>query len=46
MGELAPVVRVDGRTIGAGTPGALTQRLMELFRRRTNQEGEVVVGAS
>jgi branched-chain amino acid aminotransferase len=46
MGELAPVIKVDGRTIGAGTPGALTQRLMELFRRRTNQEGEVVVGAS
>jgi branched-chain amino acid aminotransferase len=46
MGELAPVIKVDGRTIGAGTPGALTQRLMELFRRRTDQEGEVVVGAS
>jgi branched-chain amino acid aminotransferase len=46
MGELAPVVRVDGRTIGAGTLGALTQRLMELFRCRTDQEGDVVVGAS
>jgi branched-chain amino acid aminotransferase len=43
MGELAPVVRVDGRTIGAGTAGALTRRLMELFRRRTESEGEVLV---
>jgi len=37
------VIKVDGRTIGAGTPGVLTQRLMELFRRRTDQEGERVV---
>ncbi len=43
MGELVPVVKVDGRTIGTGTPGALTRQLMDLFRRRTDQEGEVVV---
>ena len=43
MGELAPVVKVDGRTIGAGTAGPRTQRLMELFRQRTDKEGEVVV---
>ncbi|MGH7169197.1 MAG: aminotransferase class IV, partial [Gemmataceae bacterium] len=29
MGELAPVVKVDGRIIGAGTAGAMTRRLME-----------------
>jgi branched-chain amino acid aminotransferase len=43
MGELAAVVRVDGRTIGAGTAGPITRRLMELFRQRTDKEGEVVV---
>jgi branched-chain amino acid aminotransferase len=42
MGELAPVVRVDGRPIGAAAAGPMTQRLMELFRRRTDAEGEVV----
>lgn len=43
MGELAAVVKVDGRTIGAGAAGPLTQRLAELFRRRTEQEGERIV---
>jgi branched-chain amino acid aminotransferase len=43
MGELAPVVKVDGRTIGTGTAGPLTVRLMEHFRRRTDQEGEIVI---
>lgn len=43
MGELAPVIRVDGRTIGAGTAGPTTRRLMELYRRGTDVEGDVVV---
>ncbi len=43
MGELAPVVKVDGRTIGAGAAGTMTRRLMELFHRRTETEGELVV---
>jgi branched-chain amino acid aminotransferase len=43
MGELAPVTQVDGRRIGDGRPGALTGRLAELYRRRTAEEGEVVV---
>src|SRR5262249_27471288 len=43
MGELAPVVKVDGRDIGAGSPGPMYHRLGELFRKRTEQEGEVVV---
>lgn len=43
MGELAAVVKVDGRTIGAGTAGPMTQRLTELFRLRTDKEGEIVV---
>jgi len=43
MGELAPVVKVDGRTIGAAAAGPMTRRLIELFRQRTDQEGEMVV---
>lgn len=43
MGELAPVVKVDGRTIGDGRPGTMTRRLSELYRQRTQSEGEPVV---
>lgn len=32
MGELAPVVEVDGRTVGAGGTGPVTRRLTGLFR--------------
>ena len=39
MGELAAVTTVDGRTIGAGTVGAVTQRLTELFRQETAASG-------
>jgi branched-chain amino acid aminotransferase len=42
MGELAPVVKVDGRVIGDGKPGAVTGRLAGLFRELTGREGEVV----
>jgi branched-chain amino acid aminotransferase len=43
MGELAPVTRIDGRTIGAGTPGETTARLTELFRALVRAEGVPVV---
>jgi branched-chain amino acid aminotransferase len=43
MGELAPVVRVDGRTIASGTSGPMTRRLTESFRERTRTEGTQVV---
>jgi len=43
MGELAGVTVVDGRTIGSGTVGPMTQRLTALFRELTAREGEVVV---
>jgi branched-chain amino acid aminotransferase len=43
MGELAPVLQVDGRRIGAGSPGPLTLRLIELFRQLTAREGTRVV---
>jgi branched-chain amino acid aminotransferase len=37
--EVIPVIEVDSRTIGAGKPGPVTRRLMELFRRLTETEG-------
>src|SRR5262245_8910977 len=43
MGELAPVVMVDGRTIGSGKAGLLTRRLSELFAELTRTEGVPVV---
>ncbi len=33
--EVIPVVRIDSRAIGDGTPGAITRRLLEMFRRET-----------
>ena len=42
MGELAAVTKVDGRTIGSGEVGPMTQRLSELFRALTAAEGERV----
>lgn len=38
--EIAPVVKVDGRMVGDGRPGALTRRLMEAFCRLTRGESE------
>jgi len=43
MGELAAVTRVDGRVIGDGKPGPVTQRLSELFREMTAREGTVII---
>lgn len=40
MGELAPIVKVDGRTIGGGACGPMTARLTSLFRQLTETEGE------
>jgi branched-chain amino acid aminotransferase len=43
MGELAGVIKLDGRTIGGGEIGPMTQRLSALFAKRTAAEGTVVV---
>lgn len=43
MGELAGVIRVDGRVIGDGRVGPMTRRLSELFAARTAKEGTPVV---
>jgi branched-chain amino acid aminotransferase len=42
MGGLAPVVRVDGRVIGDGTPGPVTKRLTALFADLTTATGTPV----
>ncbi len=43
MGELTPVVSVDGRVIGAGAAGPLTRRLTGLFGELTARSGTPVV---
>ncbi|KAL7616844.1 hypothetical protein Lser_V15G00943 [Lactuca serriola] len=38
MGELSPVVRIDGRVIGDGRVGAITRRLQTSFKKLTTEE--------
>ena len=33
--EIVPIVRIDERTVGTGTPGPVTRQLLAEFRRRT-----------
>lgn len=40
IGELVPVIEVDGRCIGEGRIGPLTQKLRDLYAERTKTEGE------
>jgi len=37
--EVIPVVRLDGRQIGSGRPGPVTQRIRASFHRRVRAEG-------
>ena len=37
--EIIPVVKVDGRTIGAGKPGPVTIKMMKWFRDVTRKDG-------
>jgi branched-chain amino acid aminotransferase len=39
MGELTPVLEVDGRRIGSGEAGPVTRRLRELYRLETARQG-------
>jgi branched-chain amino acid aminotransferase len=43
MGGLTPVTAIDGRTIGDGSPGAVTLRLAALFAGLTARSGTPVV---
>jgi len=36
--EVVPIVRVDERVIGNGTPGPVTLRLLDAYRRKAGQE--------
>src|SRR6266566_491986 len=40
--ELIPVVKIDGRVIGKGKPGAITRRLVEQYRALTKATGEPI----
>jgi branched-subunit amino acid aminotransferase/4-amino-4-deoxychorismate lyase len=42
MGELTPVRLIDGRVIGDGKRGPITQRLQEAYRELTVCEGTVI----
>ncbi|MDR3228916.1 MAG: branched-chain-amino-acid transaminase [Puniceicoccales bacterium] len=37
--EVVPVIEVDGRKIGDGKPGALTGRVLEVFREKVSRDG-------
>jgi branched-chain amino acid aminotransferase len=37
--EVIPVVKLDGRVIGTGKPGPITQKLLAEFRQRVTREG-------
>ena len=37
--EVIPVVKLDGRVIGNGSPGPLTKRILAEFRKRVLVEG-------
>ena len=37
--EVIPVVKLDGRVIGSGKPGPITQQVLAAFRRRVLVEG-------
>ena len=40
--EVVPVVKVDGREIGAGKPGPVTARFLEAFHERVSTDGTMI----
>ena len=44
MGELSPVLEVDGRTIGDGSVGPMTERMQRLHAQAVREEGVPVPG--
>ncbi|KAK9088005.1 hypothetical protein Syun_030399 [Stephania yunnanensis] len=42
MGELTPVVMIDGRTIGDGKVGDVTRQVQKAYKRLTAEEGEPI----
>jgi branched-chain amino acid aminotransferase len=43
--ELSPVVNVDGRVVGAGKPGPVTQRLLARYQERARQLSRAMTSA-
>lgn len=43
--EVVPVIEVDSRSIGSGTPGAITWQLIERFRSLTQTQGTEIYPA-
>ncbi|MFQ6668559.1 hypothetical protein Gotur_034156 [Gossypium turneri] len=39
MGELSPVVKIDGRIIGDGKVGPVTRRLQNAYKKLTEESG-------
>jgi len=37
--EVIPATKLDGREIGTGKPGPITQQILAAFRRRVRVEG-------
>ncbi|MBU4334414.1 MAG: branched-chain amino acid aminotransferase, partial [Candidatus Omnitrophica bacterium] len=37
--EIIPVVKVDGRRIGNGKPGAITKKMLKMFQVVTKNDG-------
>lgn len=42
--EVMPLVQLNGRPVGAGTPGPVTRRIQNAFRQRVEQEAASTVG--
>jgi branched-chain amino acid aminotransferase len=40
--EIMPVVKIDGRPIGTGRPGPITQRLVAQYHALTKASGEPI----
>jgi branched-chain amino acid aminotransferase len=43
--EVIPVVKIDGRTVGNGRPGAVTKQLIAAFRESTKWDGTKIYNA-
>lgn len=46
MGEIVPVLEIDGRTIATGSRGPVTARIADAFRKRTRNDGQRVVATA
>ncbi len=42
MGEITPVLEVDGRIIGNGEPGRITRNIQKLYTFKSSMEGEKI----